>query len=768
MERRVALSWIAIAVFSILAAVPIIAAGPPYGRFDWMAYEPVYGPPPPAMPDLVLSKSVSPPTVQPGALVTYTIHYRNAVTETAATNVRLTDTLPLGVAFHSATPAPTSLAGGIAVWNIGTLGGGAEGTIRLAGLVSTTVVSGTVLHNTAAVTMQEADANPGDEVAVAEATVVGSATPIDDRVPPVVTIISPRPGVVWFTNLRYAIKWRAADLESGVPTTDSIRIRYSLDDGATWTSIVDSAQAAGKASCDPGGDCSGGVAAQGGDDLLDNTGCAPNEGCIGRATWDSARMAIDIPVAIVGIIVLEARDRSGNWGSDRVAFRIQDRTPGAVRDVQVSNVTDIAASLAARTELDRLAGVQYRERDAASGPALTADDFRGSVPGQTHFFRLGGSSATDRLKPSTVYTYGIHLDESVDPVYSGSFTTGPTLDLRSIQGAFGRVYDPFGNPAPGSLVNIWIENRSDTINSTVPITYGQWLPITRGQSSLMSAVTDENGYWWANLAEARTLDLTAPLAYSPTDIVHLTAWGGGGPLGSFAYGDPPVSHAWPFDLYLRPQSSRTLTFGVGWNAVSLPITPTRPLFVSQLAEIFNGDGVTRLTDVLRYSSGRWEGVVFTRTTVLGENNFALTAGEGYFYKIAEPNIAQPEPLVVWELSGYDFTFPVSVPVETGWNLIGVPSADLPGVTWRAADISDGLGRITNTMVITDPTTYNVAEVDRFIYGGFEGHVSGYPFNNFPLAADQAYFVRTNRPGIMSFAADQEALAYMSPPDPSSY
>ncbi|MBI3979332.1 MAG: carboxypeptidase regulatory-like domain-containing protein, partial [Chloroflexi bacterium] len=42
MQRQIALSWLAILLLSLLAAVPLLAAGTPYDRLDWAAYNLVY------------------------------------------------------------------------------------------------------------------------------------------------------------------------------------------------------------------------------------------------------------------------------------------------------------------------------------------------------------------------------------------------------------------------------------------------------------------------------------------------------------------------------------------------------------------------------------------------------------------------------------------------------------------------------------------------------------------------------------------------------
>ncbi len=100
---------------------------------------------------LIWMTKTGPATANPGGPIMYTITYQNIGTG-VATNVIIVDTLPAGVTFNSAFPAPTSVVGQILTWNIGTLNPGQGGTILVN--VTVTAMSGTI-WNTATLTYQD-------------------------------------------------------------------------------------------------------------------------------------------------------------------------------------------------------------------------------------------------------------------------------------------------------------------------------------------------------------------------------------------------------------------------------------------------------------------------------------------------------------------------------------------------------------------------------------------------------------------------------------
>lgn len=82
-----------------------------------------------SLPDVSVEKS-GPSQVLPNQSFSYSISYANTGT-TAAADVQLVDTLPAGLTYLSASPAPAGVSGRTLRWNLGTLNPGSQGSITL-------------------------------------------------------------------------------------------------------------------------------------------------------------------------------------------------------------------------------------------------------------------------------------------------------------------------------------------------------------------------------------------------------------------------------------------------------------------------------------------------------------------------------------------------------------------------------------------------------------------------------------------------------------
>jgi len=122
-------------------------------------------PPPPA--DMSITKSASAPLPFGGQNITYTIPVSNGGPG-VATAVTVTDVLPPGTTFVSATPPGICSGTSTITCSVGTLNSGATTTITL---VVTAPVAGGSLINTATVTAFEPDPNPANNSATTTTTI---------------------------------------------------------------------------------------------------------------------------------------------------------------------------------------------------------------------------------------------------------------------------------------------------------------------------------------------------------------------------------------------------------------------------------------------------------------------------------------------------------------------------------------------------------------------------------------------------------------------
>src|SRR5205823_567718 len=80
--------------------------------------------------DLGVAIAVDRPTPDEGSTVTFTLTLTNDGPD-AASGIAVTDLLPPGLSFQSATPGQGSYAGGSGVWSVGGLAAGASVTLAL-------------------------------------------------------------------------------------------------------------------------------------------------------------------------------------------------------------------------------------------------------------------------------------------------------------------------------------------------------------------------------------------------------------------------------------------------------------------------------------------------------------------------------------------------------------------------------------------------------------------------------------------------------------
>jgi len=180
----------------------------------------------PQQADIIVSKTVNNTTPNVGDNVTFMITLEN-LGPSAAADVRLTDTLPVGLQFVSAAPSVGSFAGG--VWTVGTVASGAAPTLALVAKVLAPA-SGPVSpqQNTATATSTTPDPDPDNN------TGTSTVTPKQADVAVFKTVDTPEP------TIGETIQYTIQVANFGTDTATNVTVRDSLPAGLTFVSAAPS------------------------------------------------------------------------------------------------------------------------------------------------------------------------------------------------------------------------------------------------------------------------------------------------------------------------------------------------------------------------------------------------------------------------------------------------------------------------------------------------------------------------------------------------
>jgi uncharacterized repeat protein (TIGR01451 family) len=167
------------------------------------------------VPALSLSKQLTSPSVAlVGQQVHYTLRYGNAAGAAPAQSVVLTDTLPTGLLYFSATSSP-AVAGQVLTWSLGTLAAGDSGAIDVVAVVAATVRDTVLARNLAYL---QAQGTAAQSAAAAQLALVGPPTAalgldltadvlevgVGEAIP--YTIVVRNPGTLTVTSMRITVR----------------------------------------------------------------------------------------------------------------------------------------------------------------------------------------------------------------------------------------------------------------------------------------------------------------------------------------------------------------------------------------------------------------------------------------------------------------------------------------------------------------------------------------------------------------------------------
>ncbi|UCF09108.1 MAG: DUF11 domain-containing protein, partial [Thermoplasmata archaeon] len=110
-------------------------------------------------PVMTFSKTADVSTANPSDTIIYTLEYENTGIGDA-TDVTITDTIPADTTFVGSSLNYSDVNGDTYTWDIGTVAGGAGGSIAITVTVDVGVADGTLLHNTATLDYDDANGNP--------------------------------------------------------------------------------------------------------------------------------------------------------------------------------------------------------------------------------------------------------------------------------------------------------------------------------------------------------------------------------------------------------------------------------------------------------------------------------------------------------------------------------------------------------------------------------------------------------------------------------
>jgi hypothetical protein len=197
---------------------------------------------------------------------------------------------------------------------------------------------------------------------------------------------------------------------------------------------------------------------------------------------------------------------NGEWKMDDFPPSVLPLPP-SITEVKITNLRDTSFTVSWSTDVMAAGWVNY-----GTSPSLgqTAYDNRGArAIGQSHHVTLQG------LSPQTTYYFEVVSRATVDDRKGSCYqvTTGPTLDLPASAAIYGQVFESDGvTPAEGAIVYITLRDADGTGSPS--------------EAAVMSALVDGDGWWQANLGNARTADGSSYFTYSTVgDAVVLMARG---------------------------------------------------------------------------------------------------------------------------------------------------------------------------------------------------------------------------------------------------
>ncbi|KAB8140778.1 DUF11 domain-containing protein [Chloroflexia bacterium SDU3-3] len=380
-----------------------------------------------------------------GEAVTYTIVATNDG-PASATNVRVTDTLPTGLTYSGATPAPTSTSGQVLTWNLGTMAAGTSTTITVVATVGAASLGN--YTNRADITTDTPNDTPGDNTTTTTVQVVRPSLSITKTGPAVAaagsqlaytlayqnsgdavasnaTVVDTLPAGTSYLSASPAptsvsgqtITWNLGTLAVGASGTITVQVRASasLADGSA---VTNSAQITTTTSGDPPGD---------------NTTTTTTQ--IRRADVAIQKTTTTTFPVTSGTSVTYYLDYSNRGGVAAANVTIADTVPSQITGVTWACETGCSASgsgNAISIAIGTLAaGATGRVRVTGTATtALAREDFTNTATIRTDTPETDTSNNTSAV-PGAVWTSDVQLIKQMPPTAAAGAVFTATLTYQN-------------------------------------------------------------------------------------------------------------------------------------------------------------------------------------------------------------------------------------------------------------------------------------------------------------------------------------------------
>ena len=374
-------------------------------------------------------------------------------------------------------------------------------------------------------------------------------------------------------------------------------------------------------------------------------------------------------------------------------------------NLRVSNVREGSATISWATNTAVTGSVVYGLASSGAGPSTPVYDTRGSTTASTiHYVTISG------LVPNTAYVFDV-VSGNVTDSRSGnhySFSTGPSLDVRTPETVTGTVAIDGGGVPADSIVYLSATAGTDTCG-----------PI----SALVSSTGNASGAWNLSLGNLRTADNLAWCNYTTTSPLTIEAQAGNIGRGAVVK-TVAEAKAGTTPLVVMPVATVVSAMQSGWNLIALDGTPLVPIKLSDLCSALNANAAGAPIEVARWEHGAW--VSHICFTPLNETN--MQTGVGYFVKLAQP--------ATWTYDSIPTSSPKTLTMQAGWNLISMSGA----IAYDAAKVITAIeaaGGSNGSVIVC-------TEIDRWEAGGWDPVVRASSANVYAIEGGRGYFVNLKK------------------------